>query len=449
MKRLLEILPTIILLLFSSMASAQYAFPTFSPKALKADATTLYQQLDSVHFDLYHAHTRAQFDSVYQQVMEGISAPMNAFEFYWNCELPFFNVMKDAHSAAIFPFDLNESFSDQGGRFLPLEVEIYDGKVYVKRNLSQDSIPLYATVTAVNGLPSSQIINDLYRISNNEISDSEHRYMAYFFTRILYWLYGFDQEFVVEVVTQKGKHLSFDLKGIALSEFARSRKPDYEFYYNQYGTGILDINACEGRDQFASFCDSVFTVLRKNKTSFLVIDVRDNGGGSTFHGDTLFTYLTKSPFTQYGEVELKLSHQIDADVDSTYFVKYAAHEPRPHDNPKHYEGQTFMLANKNSFSSATLLAATFKCYEIGTLVGQETGGVEVFFDEPVLMTLPNTGLRFLASYQFRTCPCGKSTDRGVIPDFEVEWNLEDKLKGIDSEMELIRELILESVDDAD
>ena len=436
-----------ILVLFNSGLLAQYAFKAYSQKKLKADVTTLYQQLDSVHFELYHAHSKAQFDSVYTEVIKGISAPMNAFQFFWNCELPLFNLMNDAHSAAIFPFDLNTTFSDQGGRFLPLEVEIHEGKAYVRRNLSQDSIPLYASISSVNGIATSQIIAQLSKLANYERSEAENSYMAYFFPRILYWLYGFDKNFKVELLTQNGEHQSFDLAGIALSGFKRPRKPYYEFHYLDNSIGELSINACEGRDRFASFCDSVFTVLAKNKTPYLVIDVRDNGGGSTFHGDTLFTYLSKQAFTQYWDVEMKLSRQIDPQVDSTHFVKYDAQVPSMHHNPKLFEGKTFMIANQNSFSSAAMLAATFKCYEMGTLVGQETGGVQVFFDEPQLLKLPNTGLKFLASYQLRTCPCGSEVDRGILPDYEVEWKLEDKMKGIDSEMELIKALIGESIPD--
>jgi hypothetical protein len=441
MKNHSPILTIIILLIFNSSIWAQYEFTTYQPEQLKEDLSSLYQQLDSVHFNLYHKHNKAQFDTVYHEIMQNLSAPLNDFQFYWDCELPLFNLMKDAHSAAIFPFDLNKSFSKQGGKFLPLEVEINDGKIYLKQNLSKKKIPHYSSILAVNGIPTAQILTALRKLSNNEISDSEHRYMAYFFPRILYWLYGFDKEFKVKISTPKGKIRSFKLQGIALAEYKKQTNPDYEFYYLEDSIGVLDINRCEGRENFASFCDSIFSILNKNETPFLIIDIRDNGGGSTYHGDTLFSYLTNAPYTQYGPVDLKISPRVSPNTDSTYFTHYDKVQPRARHNPKLYAGKIYMLANKNSFSSAAMLAATFKCYNMGTLVGQETGGVQIFFDEPLLLTLANTKLRFLASYQYRYCSCGRETHRGIIPDYSVEWSLEDKIKQLDSELELIKKLI--------
>ena len=42
----------------------KYEFEMFSPSELKADLNTLYNRLDSVHFDLYHLHTKEEFQTV-------------------------------------------------------------------------------------------------------------------------------------------------------------------------------------------------------------------------------------------------------------------------------------------------------------------------------------------------------------------------------------------------
>ena len=141
---------------------------------------------------------------------------------------------------------------------------------------------------------------------------------------------------------------------------------------------------------------------------------------------------------------MKMSPMVNNDLDTIYFEEHNQQTERSYDNPKRFLGDVYMIANQNSFSSATMLAATFKCYEMGTLIGEETGGVEIFFDEPILMTLPNTGNRFLASYQYRWCACGQNTDRGIIPDYESIWSKQDKIDRVDTEMELIQQLIKET-----
>lgn len=125
-------------------------------------------------------------------------------------------------------------------------------------------------------------------------------------------------------------------------------------------------------------------------------------------------------------------------VDSTYFVKYNDDLRQSHENSLRFKGPIYMIVNRNTFSSAAMMAAAFKCYNMGVLVGQETGGTQIFYDEPILLELRNTKLKYLVSYQYRTCACGNSGVEGIKPDFEIPWNYEDRLSGIDSELKFIR-----------
>ncbi len=449
-KTLVSIIITLIFLSCSvnskteqiTSTQATYQFEQFSKEDLKEDLTILYNKLDSTHFNLYHKHSKQEFQAKHKGLMEGIKDSMNLFQFYYHV-LPLFDMLEDAHSALIFPFDYTKEYEKQGGKFIPLEVFIREGLIYIKKNHSKQDIPDYAQVISINNIAVANILEKLALLANYERKGSEDQYMSYFFRRILFPLYGFDTHYEVLIQAPTGEKKLLTLEGITADLFHKERAPDYRYYTISDTIGIIDINRCEGRAQFASFCDSVFTELQDNNISNLVIDVRDNGGGSTFHGDTLFTYLTSNKFTQYGQVDMKLSPMVNNELDSIYFEKHSAMEETTRFNPKLFQGDVYMIANQNSFSSATLLAATFKCYKMGTLIGEETGGVEIFFDEPILMTLPHTGIRYLASYQLRYCPCGSSTNRGITPNIETNWDIEDQIKGVDTEMKLIQQLIKE------
>ena len=426
-------------------AAVTYTFPEYPTSDLKNDLTYFYQKLDSVHFDLYHAHPKSDFDSLYTELQAGITEPMNAAEFYLHV-LPLFSLTKDAHSNLIFPFQYSDTFSAQGGKFIPVKVQIHEGRVFIKENLSRKNIEPYTELLSVNGVNCSEITQAIQLISSDEIEGASERYQSYFFPRLLYPLYGFDQKFTLEIRDPSGKDKTLKVKGISLEEFPKNKAPFYEFSLLEDRIGYLDLNLCEGKDRFGAFCDSVFTLLKDQEIEQLIIDVRDNGGGSTFHGDTLFTYLTNQKFSQYPKVSMKMSPDVDAETDSIYTVTYDDDLEHAVDNPKRFQGNVFMLANINSFSSATVMAATFQCYDMGTLVGQETGGVQVFFDEPIVMTMPQTGIRFLCSYQLRWCPCGERMDRGILPDYTVPWRLQDQRNGVDTEIEFIKGLIQEGIE---
>ncbi|MCG3165516.1 MAG: hypothetical protein POELPBGB_01284 [Bacteroidia bacterium] len=420
--------------------SSKYRFQTFSTVELKSDLESLIGKLDTVHFNLYHLHSKARFDSVHQSVYNTINEPLNAAEFYFRL-LPIFNLLHDSHTMLGFPFSYNKEFAKQGGLFIPVKVFITGNKIYVSENLSSLAFPLYSEIVSVNGVPSAEILNTLHLMINREQYESESDYMAFFFHRILYPVYGFDKTYTLELITPGNQTRQIILPGIPLDKFPQNSQPDFSSRYLDSSTVVIDINTCENKQEFAAFCDSVFTSLQQNKIQNLVIDLRNNPGGSTFHGDTLFTFLTAKKFTQYTKRSIRYSPYSNPASDTVYTQTFADNLEQAHTNKKRFTGNVYMLANRNTFSSATVMAATFQCYKMGTLVGQVTGGTQVFFDEPVEFKLHNSGLRFLVANQVNYCPCGTDWNSGVIPEKMVTLSITDMAKGIDTEMEFVKSLI--------
>ena len=424
----------------SSTNDSSYTFHSFEVSELKEDLQSLYQKLDSTHYNLYHKHSKEEFDQVYKSLYDGITSPMNSMEFYQHL-LPLYNLLSDAHSTLIFPFSYSTAYAEQGGLFLPLKLFVKNNDIYVKGNYSKSDIPLYSKIISINTIDTKQLLQDVGDLANYELVEAEDDYKAYFLPRMLFPLYGFDKKYDIELLTPNDKKITKSVEGIHLDSIPRMNKPYYDFYTIDDSIGVLDLNLCEGKNEFGHFCDSIFSYLNNNSYPYLIIDVRDNGGGSTMLGDTLLTYLTDKKFTQYPKVKIKRSSQMDPDVDSIQFITYDDDVERSFNNPNIFSGNTFMIANNNTFSSASLLSATFKCYNLGKLVGEKTGGVQVFYDEPIMHELKNTGLKFLVSHQLRWCPCGESMHEGIIPDYQVAWNYDHVLNGIDSEIAFIKNLI--------
>lgn len=278
-------------------------------------------------------------------------------------------------------------------------------------------------------------------MANREQQESESDYMAFFFHRILYPAYGFDKTFTLELKTPDSETRQVTLPGIALDKFPQDNQPDFSSWYLDKSTCVIDINSCENREQFATFCDTVFQSIQRNKTKSLVIDLRNNPGGTTFHGDTLFTYLTTNKFTQYPKRSIKYSPYSIPKSDTVYTQTFADNLEQSHTNKKLFTGNIYMLVNRNTFSSASVLAATFQCYKMGTLIGQVTGGTQIFFDEPIEFKLNNSGLRFLVANQANYCPCGTDWNKGIVPDKIIALNITDKAKGIDTEIEFVKTMI--------
>jgi hypothetical protein len=419
--------------------TSHYTHPTFPPEQLREDLDVLVRQLDSVHYDLYHAHPKATFDSLHHVLRAGLVKPLDAMGFYRHV-LPLFGLVRDAHTLLAFPYDHVRSYAKQGGRFLPVQVDIHDGRVFVNRVLTADTLPPYAEIMSINGTPMREIVKELRALGNHERPWSEEEYMAFLLPRMLNAWYGFDSTHTLELRTPTEPKREVTLSGVPLDSLSLPARPLFSFRDVGESIGVLDIDRCEDKAHFAPFCDSVFTVLKVQHYTTLVIDLRDNGGGSTALGDTLITYLTERKFTQYPRVSIKYSRFQYPNVDSTHTITYDADISRAVLNPKLFTGELYVLVNEFISSSATVLAATVQCYDLGTLVGRETGGTQIFFDEPVLLQLPHTGQRILASHQFRWCPCGGRATEGVHPDVEVRWRYADRVNGVDAELEEVKRL---------
>ena len=58
----------------------------------------------------------------------------------------------------------------------------------------------------------------------------------------------------------------------------------------------------------------------------------------------------------------------------------------------HYEGSVYLLISHHTFSSAGSFAWAFKEFGMGTVIGEESGGMNVSFGDIIYYKLPVSGL---------------------------------------------------------
>ena len=223
---------------------------------------------------------------------------------------------------------------------------------------------------------------------------------------------------------------------------------------------------------FKQYCENTFGQIQKDSVQTLIIDIRENGGGDSYNGDILFNYITDKPYLQIEQADYKISKNLKQKfrqrakrrLGHAYYIFYPLlyihPEPRkvfsknngemvsykiepykPDNNSFLFKGDVYLLTSQYTFSAAVDFASAFKCYNMGTIIGEETGGLTVSFIDIIRFTLPNTNLRFGVSDKRNINACGKEDGHGVIPDFEVKQTPEDREKGIDTVLEFTKELI--------
>jgi C-terminal processing protease CtpA/Prc len=208
---------------------------------------------------------------------------------------------------------------------------------------------------------------------------------------------------------------------------------------------------------FTHFLDTVFTQIKHEKTEDLIIDLRNNSGGYSVLGDELFQYISEVPFSQFGKTTVKYSKlraQFYTEIRKTGFLKNYTDSAFNNfiapgygttkitydsltilrKNPLRFKGNVYLLTSTNTFSSASDFAWCFQHFNMGKVVGEETGGYIVCFGDLINATLPVTKLSLNISHkEFYGYGATPKERHGVLPDYKVEADnaLDFTLKLID------------------
>jgi len=222
-------------------------------------------------------------------------------------------------------------------------------------------------------------------------------------------------------------------------------------------------------EQYAQKFQEAFKAIREKGITNLIIDVRENQGGSGLAGDELLKYLANRPFRQIEKIEQRLVpgffefceqqglniNQVMVDeygIDIESLKAKGNYMPgiilagqgqfkNPHEPSDRFKGAIYLLVAKPTFSAASNFAATVTCFEVGTLIGQETGGKKDHYGQILPFQLPNSELRGQVSTAHFVTVCGQNDAGGVKPDYQVKQKSEDTAKDVDTVLQFTLNLI--------
>jgi hypothetical protein len=367
----------------------------------------------------------------------------------------------------------------------PTRVKIVDGAFYAEEDLSGSGIPSYAELVSINGVALGAMLAEIMPYQNNTLY---HYKLQAIEEEFDFWLQAhsrLEPPWDVEYVSE-GELRSVRVKGIDREEY--QERTEHEEAYSAYTLDVdgvtvpvLDIPRLWYPDKgaYEAFMDSFFVTHAEDP--YLVIDLRRNPGGNGRWGFYVLDYLTDAEYETMKRFTFKVSEPyksitryyirdeyyqrgiplvfsflpiyrwlddygwkeeaeeiVSADV-GTYLELGV--DPWDRDAGKRtFEGKTFLLTSHYTNSAAVVFAAAFKYNEMGTIVGRETGGRESFMSDAILIELPGTTLRAKIPVAILEL-VGDNPSRGVLPDVEVEYSIEDYLAGRDRHLDAVRDLI--------
>lgn len=214
-------------------------------------------------------------------------------------------------------------------------------------------------------------------------------------------------------------------------------KEDKAWSYEMYNDSvmILHFNECviEG---FPEFLSEMFRQARTKNVRHLVIDNRYNDGGNSNASDEICRYLADKPFSVYYKVVMRMSEPV-RELYRPYLKEYPQLSEsialpdtiinevissddycQPYADSLRFTGKAYLLNSHKTFSSASDLAQVFKYYNLGVIVGEETGGMTISSGDIIDIILPHTKMDLMLPYKmfYNIGAEDGSEIHGVLPD---------------------------------
>jgi len=404
----------LILLITIGCDSQKIEQERFPAEELITDINEMFQILEQVHPDLY---SYTSMDDIYKRkskIKERINTSLTRVEFY-KLITPLVTSLGDAHTGMNPFFEEVKRYRNDGGLLFPFDIFIRNDRIFVIEYYSNiENVEPGSEILSINGYQSYDIIQTMLQYTHGDRDAIRYEIIARRYFPILLWLlYELDTEFNVRYKCPLSGNIREEIiEGESYAVLSQKRPESrYDFTFShipEQKTGIIELRNMHGRTVFDAFLKDTFNELKDEEVEHLIIDISNNGGGDPAMGEMLWYYLTEIPYKSQS---------------------YSNFNKEINNNPLQFNGELYLLTGRITYSSAIEFAAKFKDHRIGTILGEETGGLATHFTRVVHFTLSLTKLEGIVSSYKYIRPSGIDDGRGVLPDIEVIADVDDIING--------------------
>lgn len=476
---------------------------TIASEKLHQDVDFTYQKLQEMHPKLHWYISKQELDFKFDSLKKTISHPLTPVQFYFKLQ-PVIAKIREGHLALRIPakkFNRKEIkvLKNKKGLFGRFEYFVSDNHLYIIEN--KDSIENIKPGTEILKINGSAVSDYLKKYRELISSDGYNAtFQDYYLKDVFFNFYVaekgimdsakvetlFDNEKRIVNLTRESKNKE-ELEKDKLDKKRTEEKKvnDYVASTSSYNRNFkfLDKDSTIAYMKIQSFSRSFsdrfykesFAKIKNAKSSYLIIDIRNNYGGSLYEINQLYSYLAPEPFvlikpsqltsrttplkTNYFRKSNPLQYTVKSLLYPGYFFSQAFSVYKGKDGIAYYKmkenkstkpkknvfkGKVYVLINGGSFSASSIISSKLKFDKRATLVGEETGGandgtVAGFYSYQKLpyskIDLPIGLLLIQPNIDFT------NSQRGVLPDFEIHQSMQDIIDKKDVQLDWVKQEI--------
>ncbi|USQ94170.1 S41 family peptidase [Caulobacter sp. RL271] len=447
-----------------AMASALACGPAFAatPAPARTEITTegaredlelAISAVEAALPDLYWRQSRRQWATAKAAARTRVAGVTNS-ESLWRILRPLVGQIGEGHLGVQLSEAMSQHYRD-APRF-PLDLLWTEQGAFVLAGYGEAAdVPRGARLISVDGVGAADLLSEMVAVTPHDgaIRTGTMRDISgRGFASILYRLRGPQSRFQVVLEGAEGR-TERDLA--AVSRLARPAEvddpsplpmlewlDDHTAYLNVPTFSNARLRAVGAT--FPEAIQAVFAQLDQRGAKNLILDLRENGGGSEPNESILFSYLVETPLRKYAAVEARGRHLAVTSLNGQRFETDVfdagdRDQQRPipggrwtrRNTPPHglmsrwtsfapiFHGRLVVLAGGDTFSGGAELASMLRHTGRAVFVGEEVGGADDGNTSGYRWTvrLPNSGMKLaIPLLQFRMAWSSRPPGRGVLPD---------------------------------
>jgi Peptidase family S41 len=417
----------LVLSVAPTSASAQ---PEISADALRADLRLAVETIVAQHPDLAHSVSRDALAKSATDIESQLNKPMNQAQ-AWAVLAQLNPVLADGHLFIGLPDWRSESNKalETGAAFFPFEVTLSEtGDVRILATLGGGPTPLAgARVKRINGLDAASITKELLHRTHGDSPAFRAALLSQRWWLFYQKLYGSPANF--ELVVEGAPKRRYRVAASNARPVILEQDADFDRQFAcemlPKRRALLTINSFYWPDnqRYFDFTRQCFLRMKELSVDRLVIDIRANGGGDDDMWKAgILHYIADRPYKHAAEA-IKRVHVTDpakGEVAGQIVSGIIPSDtPAAIDEPLKFDGQVYVLAGPNTYSSAVLFSNVVQDYKFAALAGtggavraRQSGGTRS-------ITLPATGLVLVYPRFVLTRPSGGSEPHWVSPEILV------------------------------
>ncbi len=474
-----------------------------TPDKLHQDVDFAYEKLQELHPKLNWYISKKEIDFKFDSLKKTINRPLTPVQFYFKLQ-PVIAKIREGHLALKMPskkFNKKEIkvLKNKKGLFGRFEYYVSDDHLYIIENKdSIENIKPGTEILSINKIPVSDYLKKYRNLINSDGYNTT--FQDYYLKDVFFNFYvaekGIMDSAKVETLYNHERrivNLKREEKNKQELEKEKADKKrtdekkvnDYVASTSSYNRNFkfLDQERTIAYMKIQSFSRSFsnrfykesFAKIKDAKSSYLIIDIRNNYGGSLYEINQLYSYLAPEPFvlikpsqltsratplkTNYFRKSNPLQYTLKGLLYPGYFFSQAFSVYKGKDGNAYYrmkenkptkpkkdafKGKVYVLINGGSFSASSVISAKLKSDKRVTLVGEETGGandgtVAGFYSYQKLpnsqIDLPIGLLLIQPNIDFT------NTQKGVLPDVKIELSMQDIISNRDPQLDWVKHQI--------